>query len=89
MRILVVCGSMRDIRMAFDLCDSTVMRIYQPTTLQKEGGMVHFAVLNTAHDLERFRGLRYDVIIEHESFNLRRSLLVGRLLYELRKMVLR
>lgn len=34
----------------------------------KDGSSIHIAVINHIHDVNKLRGLRFDLIIEHPSF---------------------
>lgn len=45
--------------------------------VEKGGSVVDFFVLRNENDAERLRGLRYDLVVEHESFNFGRSYIVG------------
>ncbi len=90
MRILVVTDTHTAVLDARRLAgpDVNVLTNPDPAFIKGETEVI-FAVLRSPRDLDRWRGCRFDMIIEHESFNPLRSYVIGNLVNELRVMVLR
>lgn len=91
MRILVLVGS--------DYIAQTEARINsgravafrsRPFVIARLGGTeVYYVPVRQAHDIDRFRGVMFDLIIEDGSFNPERSFVKGDLLDLVRRTVLR
>lgn len=91
MRILVVTGS--DIAAETEArSNSSLTMVFQRqpvVTLRLGDSVVEYVPVRAEYETEKFRGLRYDVIIEDGSFNPERSYDKGRWLHMIKTMVLR
>lgn len=91
MRILVITGS-EQVAEAEARSNSSLTMVFQRypvVTLRLGDSVVEYVPVRAEYETERFRGLRYDVIIEDRSFNPERSYEKGRWLHMIKIMVLR
>lgn len=92
MMVLVLVHTSMDIRRAVErVARSVTVRIDSPSRAHVETfeGRVTFVVVQGPRDVDRFHGMRYDIVIEHESFNPNRSAMVGQAADAIRHMVIR
>lgn len=90
MRILVLVDrEIHGINAAGAVSSDVTVRTRPVTSVSKGDSIVDFRVMRTESDAERLRGLRYDLVIEHESFNFGRSHSVGRAAELAKQIVLR
>lgn len=90
MRILVVAGSQA--AAVSDVIDhsSPNVEINPRQMLVRKGDTeIHYVVVKGERDTDRLRGLRFDHIVEHSSFNPYRSWDKGLMLTAIRAIVLR
>lgn len=91
MRILVLCGrSLSAEDEAVNHVSSDVeVRLRPYPVIRKGSTEVHYVTVRHDSDTDRFHGLRFDLVVEHSSFNIGRTWTEGRLLNRVRAMVLR
>lgn len=91
MRILVIMGSDHLARSEAGQNSSrdVVVKMKPSVVVRKGDTEVHYRPIRSSHDVQMFRGQRFDLIIEDCSFNPERSHAKGDWLYELQAMVLR
>ena len=90
MRVLVLVDREVHAREAVRASSSeATVRVGGRVSVSKGDSVVDFHVVRTESDAHRLRGLRYDLVIEHESFNFGRSYEVGRAAELVKQIVLR
>ena len=90
MRILVVTGSDIAAETEARSNSSLAMKFTRhPVRLRLGNSVIEYIPVRAERETEKFRGLRYDLIIEDGSFNPERSYGKGRWLHMIKMMVLR
>jgi hypothetical protein len=88
MRVLVLCGNMNAVKECMLLVGPNVTRYEPQNMVDRHDGCVVYRIVHRLRDVDRLAGMRFDVIVEHDSY---RPPIIERseIMHRIRAMVLR